>query len=154
ADLRENISMMLPHELRTPLNGILAYGEILTSDAESLPPQEISEMGQVIYQSGKRLEHLVENFLIFAQLELLGSDPQKLQSLLRKQTQSPAELIDRQVRDQAYTATRQDDVYIEAADVAVPMSEEYLGKVVGELSQNALKFSQPGTPVQVTLAEF
>ena len=29
ADLRDNISMMLPHELRTPLNGILAYGEIL-----------------------------------------------------------------------------------------------------------------------------
>src|ERR1041384_6829306 len=33
-ELRENISMMLPHELRTPLNGILAFGEILASDAE------------------------------------------------------------------------------------------------------------------------
>ena len=33
ADLRDNISMMLPHELRTPLNGILAYGEILAADA-------------------------------------------------------------------------------------------------------------------------
>src|SRR5436309_811830 len=38
ADLRDNISMMLPHELRTPLNGILAYGEILSTDASSLPP--------------------------------------------------------------------------------------------------------------------
>src|SRR5436190_9991754 len=25
ADLRDNISLMLPHEMRTPLNGILAY---------------------------------------------------------------------------------------------------------------------------------
>src|SRR5438552_10050496 len=33
ADLRDNISLMLPHELRTPLNGILAYGEILASEA-------------------------------------------------------------------------------------------------------------------------
>jgi signal transduction histidine kinase len=33
------------------------------------------------------------------------------------------------------------------------MSEEYLGKIVGELVQNALKFSQPGSPVQVTLTE-
>src|SRR3989475_12108574 len=33
ADLRDNISMMLPHELRTPLNGILAYGEILATDS-------------------------------------------------------------------------------------------------------------------------
>src|ERR1041385_1352732 len=45
ADLRDNISMMLPHEMRTPLNGILAYGEILTSDAATLPPAEIAEMG-------------------------------------------------------------------------------------------------------------
>ena len=33
ADLRDNISLMLPHELRTPLNGILAYGEILAAEA-------------------------------------------------------------------------------------------------------------------------
>ncbi|HLP75803.1 MAG TPA: hybrid sensor histidine kinase/response regulator [Candidatus Paceibacterota bacterium] len=153
ADLRENISMMLPHELRTPLNGILAYGEILNSDAESLQPAEISEMGQVIYQSGKRLEHLVENFLIFAQLELLGTDPQKLQSLLRKQTQSPAALIEHQARDQAHTFNRSDDIFLEIADVPVPMSEEYLGKIVSELVQNGLKFSQAGSPVQVTLVE-
>src|ERR1700722_11762028 len=36
ADLRDNITMMLPHELRTPLNGILAYGEILSADAATL----------------------------------------------------------------------------------------------------------------------
>jgi signal transduction histidine kinase len=153
ADLRENISMMLPHELRTPLNGILAYGEILTSDAASLQPDEISEMGQVIYQSGKRLEHLVENFLIFAQLELLGTDPQKLQSLLRNQTQSPVQLIETQAAEQAHTANRSNDVFLTVADMPVPMSEEYLGKIVGELVQNSLKFSQPGSPVQVTLAE-
>ncbi len=153
ADLRENISMMLPHELRTPLNGILAYGEILTSDAASLQPEEISEMGQVIYQSGKRLEHLVENFLIFAQLELLGTDPQKLQSLLRKQTVAPAALIEQQTRDQAHTANRPDDVLMDVSDVPVPMSEEYLGKIVGELVQNSLKFSPQGSPVKVTLTE-
>src|ERR1041384_4551119 len=84
--LRENITMMLPHELRTPLNGILAYGEILASDATTLQPDEIAEMGQVIYTSGKRLENLVENFLIYAQLELVGSDPQKLHALRSKQT--------------------------------------------------------------------
>src|SRR5436853_578311 len=30
--LRDNISLMLPHELRTPLNGILAYGELLSTE--------------------------------------------------------------------------------------------------------------------------
>lgn len=153
ADLRENISMMLPHELRTPLNSILAYGEILSSDASTLEPGEIAEMGQVIYQSGKRLEHLVENFLIFAQLELLGSDPQKLQSLQGKQTQRPTHVIEHNARDQAVLASRPDDIFFEIQDVPVPMSEEYLLKIVGELVQNAFKFSPAGSPVRVQLAE-
>ncbi|HHY86106.1 MAG TPA: hybrid sensor histidine kinase/response regulator [Verrucomicrobia bacterium] len=151
ADLRENISLMLPHELRTPLNGILAYGEILSSDSATLQPQEIAEMGQVIYHSAKRLEHLVENFLIFAQLELLGSDPQKLQAL-RKETASPASLVEQQARAQAERANRPNDIRLDLKDVPVQMSDEYLGKVVGELVQNAFKFSQPGTIVDVELS--
>jgi DNA-binding response OmpR family regulator len=66
ADLRDNISLALPHELRTPLNGILAYGEILAQESATMPPQEIAEMGHVIHESGKRLERLIENFVIFA----------------------------------------------------------------------------------------
>src|SRR5947207_1078882 len=95
ADLRDNISMMLPHELRTPLNGILAYGEILAADAANLPAQEVAEMGQVIYDSGKRLERLIENFLIYAQIEILTADPQKLRALQSKQTKAPAALIEK-----------------------------------------------------------
>jgi two-component system, sensor histidine kinase and response regulator len=151
ADLRENLSMMLPHELRTPLNGILAYGEMLVADSETLPPNEIAEMGQVIYDSGKRLERLIENFLIFAQLELLSSDPQKLHSLLRNQTQSAAGVIETHARGQADAASRPADLALELADVPVPISEEYLAKIVDELVQNAFKFSQPASPVRVAL---
>src|SRR5882757_11384652 len=52
ADLRDNISLMLPHELRTPLNGILGFGEILASEADTLPAGEVAEMGKLIYDSG------------------------------------------------------------------------------------------------------
>src|SRR6266576_119517 len=45
ANLRDSINLALPHELRTPLNGILAYGDILTTDAAILKPDEIAEMG-------------------------------------------------------------------------------------------------------------
>src|SRR3954464_8260824 len=92
ADLRDNISLMLPHELRTPLNGILAYGEILAADASNLPASEVAEMGKVIHDSGKRLERLIENFLIYAQLELLGSDPNNVSALRTKKTNHPGGL--------------------------------------------------------------
>ena len=151
--LRENITMMLPHELRTPLNGILAYGEILSADAETLQPGEIAEMGQVIYQSGKRLEHLVENFLIYAQLEMFGADPQKLQALRGKQTQHASLVAEKSAREQAQEAGRASDLVVELADVTMPISEEYLAKIVGELTRNAFKFSHPNSPVRVLLSD-
>ena len=151
-DLRDNISLMLPHELRTPLNGILAYGEILSAEAATLPPEEVAEMGQVIHESGKRLERLIENFLIYAQIELLGSDPQKLSALRGKRTNSPAKLIERQARAQAHAATRDQDLVLELHDAPVPISEDYLAKIVDEVVQNAFKFSDSGTPVTVTLS--
>jgi two-component system sensor histidine kinase/response regulator len=144
---------MLPHELRTPLNGILAYGEILASDAETLAPAEIAEMGQVIYQSGKRLENLVENFLIYAQLELLGSDPQKLQALRSKLTKNSVQVIEKHAMEAAGESERSADISFELADLPLPISEDYLGKIVAELVRNACKFSSAQTPVRVTLAD-
>ncbi len=151
ADLRDSISLMLPHELRTPLNGILAYGELLAADAAKLPPGEIAEMGQVIYHSGKRLERLVENFLIYAQIELLGADPQKVSTLRQKQTPSSAGVIEDRARSQAQAARRADDLVLELADQPMPIAEDYLAKITEELVQNAFKFSEGGTPVRVAL---
>jgi signal transduction histidine kinase len=151
ADLRDNISLMLPHELRTPLNGILAYGEILMQDAETLKPGEVAEMGQVISESGKRLQRLVENFVIYTQMELLAADPRHVATLSRKITTNAANIIEDNARAQAVAVNRERDLVLELRDMAVPMSEEYLAKVVGELAQNAFKFSKPGTQVYVSL---
>jgi signal transduction histidine kinase len=152
ADLRDSISMMLPHELRTPLNGILAYGEILAAEAGTLPAKEVADMGQVIYDSGKRLERLIENFLIYAQIEVLAADAQKINALRQKQTQFPAKLIEERAVGQARTANRANDLALDLADHPVPISEDYLAKIVDELVQNAFKFSDPGKRVSVTLS--
>ena len=151
--LRDNLSLMLPHELRTPLNGILGYGEILVSESATLQPGEIAEMGQVIHQSGKRLERLIENFLIYAQLELYAADPQKIAALRRKQTTSIAGVIEKQARAQAAAASRAADLVLELIDRPALISEDYLAKIVDEVVQNAFKFSEPGTPVTVTTSD-
>src|SRR6185503_11776602 len=150
ADLRDNISMMLPHELRTPLNGILAYGEILVADAETISPKDIAEMGQVIHDSGKRLERLIENFLIYAQLELLAADPLKIEALRKKQISYPAKLIGERALAQARAANRPNDLTLQLYESSVPVSEDYLAKIIDEIVQNAFKFSQPGTPILVS----
>jgi two-component system sensor histidine kinase/response regulator len=151
SDLRDSISMMLPHEMRTPLNGILAYGEILASDAASLPSAEVAEMGQVIHESGKRLERLIENFLIYSQIEALSADPQRTSALRNRQTAAPRKIIEARATAQAQQAKRAADLRLELADKPVAISEEYLTKIVDELVQNAFKFSKPGTAVVVSL---
>lgn len=147
ADLRDSISMALPHELRTPLNGILAYGEVLASDAASLQPGEIAEIGQILHESGKRLERLIENFLIHSQLEVMALDTQNLHSLRGRPTANAAAVIEARALHEAQTAGRAQDLELKLLPVSMPMSEEYLAKIVTELVQNAFKFSKKGSVV-------
>ena len=151
-DLRDNLSLMMPHELRTPLNGILSNAELLAASAGTLPPGEVAEMGQEMLKSGQQLERLIENFLIYARLELIASDPQKIPALRVGRAEQPSALVEEIARVQADNAGRGADLIIEAAPVAVPMSGEYFSKVVNELVQNSFKFSGAGTPLRVMLA--
>ena len=153
ASLRDNISLMMPHEMRTPLNGILSNAELLATSAATLKAGEITEMGQEILKSGQRLERLIENFLIYAQLELIAADPKNVNALRIGKTEQPLSLIKKITEAQAVQTARLSDLQIEAMDISVPMSEEYFSKVVNELVQNAFKFSEAGSPVQVKLAE-
>jgi signal transduction histidine kinase len=153
AHLRDNISLMMPHEMRTPLNGILSNAELLATSAATLKPAEIAEMGQEIHKSSLRLERLIENFLVYAQLELIAADPKNVNALRIGKTEHPAPLLKKLAGVQAAHAGRPNDLIVEAMDIAVPMSEEYFSKTVNELLNNAFKFSEAGSPVRITLAE-
>ena len=109
-------------------------------------------MGQVIHDSGKRLERLIENFLIYAQIELLNADTQKGNSLFQKQTRSPSKLIEEHAVGQARAANRTNDLVLDLTDQPVPISEDYLARIVDELVQNAFRFSDPGKRVSVKLS--
>lgn len=151
-DLRSNISMMLPHELRTPLNGILAYGEILASDPSSVSPEEIADMGQTICQSGRALERLIETFLGYTQLEMVAADKNRIAAQRGKRTPNPGTLIEKEAARRAEETKRAADLKLQLAPATVPISEDYFTRLVGELTHNAFKFSQAGTPVTVGLA--
>ena len=150
--LRSQISLMLPHEMRTPLNGIISNSELLAESADSLDPKTIAEMSQEICQSGQRLERLIENFLIYAQLEIVASDPQSIGNLRAAKTSQPAQLVRAAAMAQAEKAGRVNDLVLDLHDTALPMAEDYFKKIAAELVQNALRFSDSGAPVRVRLA--
>jgi signal transduction histidine kinase len=149
--LRSQISLMLPHEMRTPLNGIISNAEMLAESAGSLDPQTITEMSQEICQSSQRLERLIENFLIYAQLEIVASDPQGVSRLRAASTARPGEIARTAATAEAVKVGRVADLIMEMADTPLPMAEDYFRKIVVELVQNALKFSDNGLLVRVCL---
>jgi two-component system, sensor histidine kinase and response regulator len=151
SQLRNQITLMLPHEMRTPLNGIISNAELLAISADALRPAEIAEMGREIAQSGQRLERLIENFLIFAQLEIVANDPENIRALRAATTLHPGEIVRATAVNDADHCGRLPDLVLEAEDTPVAMAEDYFKKIVTELVQNAFKFSPAGSPVRVRL---
>ena len=151
-DLRgNNIFNILPHELRTPLVAILGYAELLMWDTDTLSPQRISEMAERIFTSGKRLHHLVENFLVYAQIQIIRADPDRLTALRDHYVNRPDKLITQIAFDKAQQANREADLQIIVTEEhTLQISLESLKKIIEELVDNAFKFSDPGTPVQIT----
>jgi two-component system, sensor histidine kinase and response regulator len=149
-DLRGNIGMALPHELLTPLNGILGLASIMADAGAVFRPDEIREFAQNIHVSAQRLHRIIENFIIFSEMELAKSDPKKMQDLRASPPAATREIVLVVAREKAAAAERQEDLSLEAEEACVVMGAGYFKKIIEELVDNAFKFSEPRTPVRVT----
>lgn len=144
-ELRINLISQLPHELRTPLNGIIGFGQLLQDNPTSYGPQEVAEFGTTIYKSGQRLYRLIQNYLIYAQLELKNIDACEGEML------EDAGLICRKKAEEiAGRYGRSDDLLVYAGVTRVFAKKDNLEKIVEELVDNAFKFSEQGSRVVVT----
>lgn len=146
--LRENIVYALPHELRTPLMGILWYGDMLQEEAYSIEPEDIRTYAARISSSGTRLLRVVENYLVYAQLEMVVTNATSIYQLRKERTEADLTLQAR-AHLHAERRNRQADLMLNLAASPVKMSENDLGKLIEELLDNAFKFSEVGTPVTV-----
>ena len=151
-NLRTNISCALPHELRTPLNGILGFSELLMQEGDSLRGDEVMTMGRAIHDSARRLHRVIENTLLYAQIELAWGDDAKVAALRKGYAENIEPAVRKESMRRAFSDQREADLKLTLAAAAAAMSEEHLTRVVDELVENAFKFSNPGSPVTVSLA--
>ncbi|MEX0601759.1 MAG: HAMP domain-containing sensor histidine kinase [Bacteroidota bacterium] len=148
-DLRTSMSISMPHELRTPLNGILGYADILRKQHEDLEKSEIERMAERIYKNGKRLERLVENYLIYSQTELNKFDIKSTQAAVDARPQPVDELIPPVATQKALDFGRTADLKLDVASTTINMASKYFTKILDELLDNAFKFSKAGSSVRV-----
>ena len=149
SELRSNISMMLPHELLTPLTGIIGMAEMIVNEADTLTPTELREFGNDIKLSGVRLHRLIMNFLVYAQIEMMTVQPERVR-LLREVNPIPVGgTVENTARRKTQDVGRAADLQLDLQGGEVAMSESNLTKIVEELVDNACKFSSVGKPVVV-----
>jgi two-component system, sensor histidine kinase and response regulator len=149
-DLRKNISYALPHELRTPLSGIIGPAKMMLESMEMFSPEDIREFLRIIYESGERLHRLIQNFLLYSQLEMDVTDSTQLAAMRRNITVMGDQVLAKAASDSAIIHKRTHDLTVSFADASLCMAKEHLEKISTEITDNAMKFSAKGTPVIVT----
>jgi signal transduction histidine kinase len=148
--LRTNIAYALPHELKTPLIGIEGYGRLLMMDYDKIKPEQLLEYATWIVKSSERLQRVIENCLVYAQIELIAADPPQLEALRNHNITNPGDIITEEAQWSAENATRISDLKLDLSSSApLQISDENFRKIIRELINNAFKFSNAGTPVTV-----
>ncbi|NBB86612.1 MAG: response regulator [Bacteroidetes bacterium] len=150
-ELRRTLAQSLPHEFRTPLSSVLALTQVLLELDGEMDATDRQDMLQDIHGSTKRLERLVENYLLFADLELAVADTEHRRTHYDRQVHTPAPALREQIQGTAEAVGRAADVTMDLAPVNVQVPSVHLSKIVRELVDNALKFSEAGDPIHVTL---
>jgi two-component system, sensor histidine kinase and response regulator len=148
-DLRSSIALSLPHEFRTPLTAILSGVELLRARPDLLKPTKILELTEPILNSTNRLCKLVQNFLLYAELEITARDPEWLHELLGCETHNSKLCITDTATQIARQVERETDLQLDLQNVTVPIASDNLKKIVEELTDNAFKFSDAGTSVHI-----
>jgi two-component system, sensor histidine kinase and response regulator len=148
--LRHSIALSLPHEFRTPLNTVLGLSDVLISEYETIERSEVLEIATGIHSAANRLHHLVQNFLLYAELEVAARDPQRIQLLRSCQTYAAKSLLADIATQIAKQANREADLHLDIQEATIRISDIYLKKVAEELVKNAFSFSTAGTPVFVS----
>lgn len=151
-ELRESIITALPHELRTPLNTIIGFSEMLISDGLSLDSDKVIEWGKHINTAALRLYRLIENYLVYVRIEILARDSQKAQAFREHVLHEPAMLVQLQAQQKAQQYNRSHDLLLTPLEDApgLRISEQDLNKILEEVIDNAFKFSEENSAVQVS----
>lgn len=145
--LRSSILLALPHELRTPLTSVLGFSQILLEDLDKLDPKDAQEMLSSIQNAGRRLQRVIENFVLYIQLR-----ENKTRPLLRHRhepSSSRPDLVQEEAVRRADECGRRSDLDLDLQDVTAFVPPSYMRKICSEIIDNGFKFSDPGQRVEV-----
>lgn len=147
SEIKRSILTILNHEFRTPLTYMVAYSDMLNTDAENLTGEELRGFLQGVNSGAERFRRLVENFIALVELET-GEARQNFEG--RSAPMSDVRALCNEINAfcRPLLAERPLDLVFEVPDV-VPVfvgDFDYLKVALQQLVENAVKFSADLAP--------
>jgi len=149
-ELRGNLASSLSHEFNTPLNGLFGTIGILLDDYENMTPDEVKELLVMANSSAIRLDKLTQRFLNYAQLEMRLSQGGKDKIEVFDTCSFVDLMVSKAIQSRLTNTDREKDIQCNLESATVQIEPRYFQLIIEELLDNALKFSQYGTPIIIT----
>ncbi|MEI6315595.1 MAG: ATP-binding protein [Syntrophus sp. (in: bacteria)] len=148
-ELKNQFLGMAAHDLRNPIGVILTYSDFLLEEAEGVLKEEHTQFLAIIRRSSEFMLSLLNDLLDIAKIESgrldLELEPADLAALIRNNVLLNQSLADKK----AIRIIFRD----EAPLLAVLMDSMKIEQVLNNLITNAVKFSPPGTTVEVNISK-
>lgn len=143
--MKDEFTATVSHELRTPLTSLRAALGLVAGGALANRPEKIPAMLELAVANCDRLVRLVNDIVDFERI--------RAESLpLNLAETSVIELISRAIEAEQPEAARAGlTLRIDAQPVTVSLDRELILKVLGKLIQNAVKFSERGKEVRLSV---
>jgi PAS domain S-box-containing protein len=145
--LKADFIATVSHELRTPVTPIKGYADLLRRRGDSMTPERRNECLEVISDRSAHLARLVEDLLLASRISLTAGASAAQVSMSGHDLGA---LVRRASADFGDDGARV-RLHLPQEEVEVGCDPLRTVQVVGNLVGNALKYSAPGTPVDVRL---
>jgi two-component system sensor histidine kinase KdpD len=142
--MRSALLSSVSHDLRTPLAAIAGASSTLVRGGEALPDQARRELLDSINEEAGRLNRFIANLLDMTRLEAGAIT-------VRKEWQPVEEVIGAAIGQiEGRLAGREVRTQIPDPLPLVPLDTTLIGQALANLLENALKYTPPGSPIDIS----
>lgn len=142
--LRSSLLSSVSHDLRTPLAVITGASSSLLRSDESLAPETSRELCQTIYDDARRLSRLVDNLLDMTKIESRGVKINRQWNVIEEVVGSALNRMKSQL------GGRQVVTHVPSELALASFDDVLIEQVLINLLENVVKYTPPGTPVEIT----